>query len=60
MGPFDRAIAIVKQMMAMLDAHHERIIAPLEKTKDTDFKANPEEMESAMEQRRKSPRKRPQ
>jgi hypothetical protein len=23
MDPFDRAVAIVKQMMAMLDAHHE-------------------------------------
>jgi hypothetical protein len=39
-----------KKMMAMFDAHHERIMASLEKTKATDFKANPEEMESVMEQ----------
>jgi hypothetical protein len=50
MDPFDHLIAIVKQMMAMLDAHHERIMAPLGKTEATDFKANPEEMESVTEQ----------
>jgi hypothetical protein len=39
-----------KNMMAMLDVHHERIIAPLGKMEATDFKANPEEIESVMEQ----------
>jgi hypothetical protein len=46
MDPFDLAIAIVKQMMTMLDAHHERKMAPLGKTEAPDFKAIPEEMES--------------
>jgi hypothetical protein len=50
MDPFDRAIAIVKEMMAMLDAHHERIMAPLGKAGATDFKANPKQMESVTEQ----------
>jgi phosphoribosylformylglycinamidine (FGAM) synthase-like enzyme len=38
-----------ERMSAMLDAHHERIMASLGKRKATDFKAIPEEMESVME-----------
>jgi hypothetical protein len=40
-----------KKMMALLDAHHERTMASLGKTEATNFKANPEEMESVMEHR---------
>jgi hypothetical protein len=38
-----------KKMMAILDANHERIIAPLGKAEVTDFKTNPEEMEYVAE-----------
>jgi hypothetical protein len=37
-------------MLAMLDAHHERIMVPLRKMEAMDFKAIPEEMESATKQ----------
>jgi hypothetical protein len=35
-----------KKTMFMLDAHHERIMASLRKMEATNFKADPEEMES--------------
>jgi hypothetical protein len=34
------------KMMAMLDGHHERTMASLANTKDTDLEANPEEIDS--------------
>jgi hypothetical protein len=40
------------KMLAMLDAHHERIMTSLGKTEGTDFKANPQGMESVTGQRR--------
>jgi hypothetical protein len=38
-----------KEMMAILDAHHERMMACLGKTEATDQKTNPEENESVAE-----------
>jgi hypothetical protein len=42
----ERLLAGQEQMIAMLNAHNERMMAYLEKTDATDLKANPEEMQS--------------